>query len=71
MEVNLNVIFDLLLILRLKFLKLDFNFYIRFVYNFLGFNEFEFILIWFKDYKKKIFKYFKFKIILNYEFNFY
>lgn len=71
MEVNLNVIFDLLLILRLKFLKLDFIFYIRFVYNFLGFNEFEFILIWFKDYKKKIFKYFKFKIILNYEFNFY
>lgn len=71
MEVNLNVIFDLLLILRLKFLKLDFIFYIRFVYNFLGFNEFEFILIWFKDYKKKILKYFKFKIILKYEFNFY
>lgn len=58
MEVNLNVIFDLLLILRLKFLKLDFIFYIRFVYNFLGFNEFEFILIWFKDYKKKDFKIF-------------
>lgn len=55
MEVNLNVIFDLLLILRLKFLKLDFIFYIRFVYNFLEFNEFEFILIWFKDYKKKDF----------------